>query len=109
MSTTKIKIDFRLATDVLERLGFDLQDLSMEYGDVVIENGEISHQLWYDAPDSSCVIMGYVYQDREIFYVSGGGNYRMPQLAALELLDRQAVEAAAFAIEFERMRMPEYV
>lgn len=104
-----MKIDHQLAQSILDRLGYTLQDLSLDYGDVAIENNEISHQLWYDSAYSTCNIMGYIYQDREIYYVSGGMNHRTPQQAALELLDRAAVENVALAIELERANAVEYV
>lgn len=104
-----MQYDFQLADSILDRLNLTLQDLSLDYGDVVIEIGEISHQLWYDSIDGSCAIMGYVYQDREIYYITGGMNYRSPQCAALELLDPTIVEDAAIAIHLERLKMPDYV
>jgi hypothetical protein len=104
-----MKIDHLLADSILDRLGYTLQDLSLDYGEVAIEHGEIAFQLWYDSLYSSCNIMGYVYQDREIYYVSGGMNHRTAQQAALELLNPTVVEDCAYAIELERSMAKEYV
>jgi hypothetical protein len=102
--------DHLLAQSILDRLGYNLQDLSLEYGDVVIPDGDISHQLWYDSIDNSCNIMGYVWIENDLYYVSGGvGNHTTPECAALELLDPKVVAAYAVAIEAERDLQKEYV
>lgn len=39
-------LDFQMAQSILDRLGMSLQDLSLEFGNVVIPDGDISHQLY---------------------------------------------------------------
>jgi hypothetical protein len=99
-----------MAQSILDRLGYNLQDLSLDYGDVVIEDGEISHQLWYSSISSSCNIMGYVYQEHGLYYTSNAmsGNHRTAECAALDLLDREVVEYCRVLIELERAASPDY-
>lgn len=69
---------------ILDHLNYTLQDLSLEYGDVAIENGEISHQLYYASRYSTCNLIGYVYHDNELYYTAiGCDNYNNPYRAAL--------------------------
>lgn len=108
-ATTKIDIDYLLAQSILDRLGFDLQDLSLEFGDVVIPSGDISHQLWYDSTDNACTIMGYVWCEHEIYYSKPSRNHRHPELAALDLLDERLVQTTAAKILLERQAFPDYI
>ena len=97
-ATTKIDIDFQLARSILDHLGFDLQDLSLEFGDVVIPSGDISHQLWYDSIHNACTIIGYVWIEHDIYYAKPDRNHRHPELAALDLLDERLVQTTAAKI-----------
>jgi hypothetical protein len=108
MLLTKIKIDHLLAQSVLDRLGYDLQDLSLEYGDVVIPSGDISHQLWYDSIDNACTILGYVWVENDVYYAKHDSNHHTPELAALDLLDEKLVQATANDILREREVLPDY-
>jgi hypothetical protein len=105
---TKIDIDFQLAQSILDRLGYTLEDLSLTYGDVVIPSGDVSHQLWYDSIHNACTIMGYVWCENDIYYTSLGNNYRLPELAALDLLDPAVVQTTAANILLEREAFPDY-
>lgn len=105
---TENQIDHKLAASILDRLGYSLQDLSLEYGDVVIPSGDVSHQLWYDSIENACTIMGYVWCENGIYYVSGNANYETPEEAALELLDRHLVEVTAAKIRLDRLLGPDY-
>lgn len=104
-------IDFKMAESILDRLGYTLQDLSLEYGDVCIDRDDISHQLWYDSIDNSCNIMGYIYCENGVYYASEShwNNHRQPECAALDLLDRTIVEDARYAIETERATAVDYM
>jgi hypothetical protein len=106
---TKNQIDCQLAESILDRLGYTLEDLSLTYGDVVIPSGDVSHQLWYDSTDNACTIMGYVWCENGIYYVSGNTNYGFPELAALELLDEHLVQTTAAKILLERQMRPDYI
>jgi hypothetical protein len=107
-TTTKIDIDFLLAQSILDRLGYSLQDLSLEYGNVVIPSGDISHQLWYDSIDNACTIMGYVWIENGIYYVRPDRNHKTPEQAALDLLDEGLVQTTAAKILLERQMLPDY-
>jgi hypothetical protein len=102
-------IDFKMAESILDRLGYSIEDLSLNYPDVVFENGEISHQLWYGSIASTCNIMGYICQCNGVYYVSGNRNYATYQQAALELLNPNVVEDCRFAIELERSMAVDYM
>ena len=102
-------IDHMMASSIIDRLGFTLQDLSLEYGDVVISGGDISHQLWYDSVDGECTIIGYVNVDNDIYYASGNNNYSTAQQAALELLDWETVDDCRYTIELERAIAVDYM
>ena len=107
-ATTKIDIDFQLARSILDHLGFDLQDLSLEFGDVVIPSGDISHQLWYDSIHNACTIIGYVWIEHDIYYAKPDRNHRHPELAALDLLDERLVQTTAAKILLDRSLFPDY-
>jgi hypothetical protein len=78
-------IDPRMAESILERLGYNLNELNAD-SDRAPTNGEISHQLHYPSLNSSFNVMGYIYCDNDIFYTNGDNNYRHAELAALELI-----------------------
>jgi hypothetical protein len=108
-SQTKIAIaDWQLADSILNRLGYSLQDLSIEFGDVVIPSGDISHQLWYDSIDNACTIMGYVWIENGIYYAKHGHNHKFPEIAALDLLDEGLVQTTAVRILLDRQLASEY-
>lgn len=102
-------IDFLMAESILDKLGYSLQDLSLEYGDVVIPSGDISHVLFYSSHHSTFNSMGSIWVENDIYYVSGNANYATPEQAALELLDRKMVEDCAMAIKLERSMQKEYL
>lgn len=109
-STLSTEIDFQLAQSILDRLGYNLQDLSLDYGDVVIPSGDVSHQLWYDSIDNSCNIVGYIWVENDIYYTAPGyRNHKTAEQAALDLLDRTAVENCRLAIELERAIAIDYM
>lgn len=87
------KIDSETASLIIAKLGFNLQDLEAEYGNVVCDE-DISHQLIYKSEHNSCVIAGYVWYENGIYYTSSGNaNFNTPQQAALELLkDSDVIE-----------------
>lgn len=104
-----VNIDDKMAQSILDHLGYTLQDLSLEYGDVVLPNEDISHQLFYSSPYNSTELMGYVWIDNGLYYTSCGVlNHESPELAALELLSRHLVIDTAYAIELERATAPDY-
>ena len=104
-----VVIDDKMAQSILDHLGYTLQDLSLEYGDVVIPNEDISHQLFYSSPYNSAELVGYVWIDNGVYYTSCGVlNHKSPELAALELLPRHLVIDTAYAIEFSRATAPDY-
>lgn len=101
-----MKIDHKMADSILDRLGFDLEEIDI-YGD---GNGSgITHHLFYPSRYSTANLMGYVSCENGIYYVDPANNHASPQQAALELLDRTVVENAALAIELERASAVEYV
>lgn len=77
-------IDSKIAAIILDELGFTLQDLSLEYGDVCIADGDISHQLYYESIYSSANVYRYIYKDGDIYYTDGFNNFSSPELAALD-------------------------
>jgi hypothetical protein len=107
-----IQIDFQMAQSILDRLGYTLRDLSLEYGDVVIPHDDITHELHYPSHHNSHNIAGYIYCDNGIYYTSGEhwNNHRQPECAALDLLDRAVVEDCRYTIDLERAAsdMPDY-
>ena len=101
--------DHKMAQSIIDRLGFDLQDLSLDFGDIVVGNNDISHQLWYDSNTNACTVVGYVWMENGCYYISGGGNHATPQQAALELLNPTSVKDCAHILELERSMEKEYV
>ena len=101
-------IDHLLAQSILDELGFSLQDLSLEYGDMAIPSGDISHQLWYDSIDNACTILGYVWIENGIYYARHDRNHHTAEQAALDLLDPTLVQATAIKIQLEKQLLPDY-
>lgn len=109
-STPTQPIDFQLAQSILDRLDFFLRDLSLEYGDVVIPQEDITHELYYSSNYNSHNIAGYIYCENGIYYTAAHAwrNHKHPALAALELLERAVVEDARHVIELERAMAVDY-
>lgn len=103
-----LTIDHQLAQSILNKLDYSLQDLSLDFGDVVIPDGDISHQLWYDSIDNACTIVGYVWIENDIYYSKPDRNHRHAELAALDLLDPELVKTTAAKIQLERQMLPDY-
>lgn len=101
-------VGHQLARSILDRLGYTLQDLGLDYGDVVIPSGDISHQLYYGSQHSSCNLMGYVWIENDIYYTDLGGNRSSAEEAALDLLDAKIVENCRLKIEMERLLAVDY-
>jgi hypothetical protein len=108
-STPVDTVDYLLAQSILDELGYSLQDLSLEYGDMVIPSGDISHQLWCDSVDNACTIMGYVWIENEIYYARHDRNHYTAEQAALDLLDPALVEKTAIKIQLEKQLLPDYM
>jgi hypothetical protein len=104
-------IDFQMAESILDRLGYTLRDLSLKYGDVIIEDGDITHELYYPSLGNTHTIAGYIYCESGIYYASGShwNNHKTPECAALDLLDRAIVNDAMYQIEIERASVPDYM
>lgn len=109
MTTTSIapKIDHQMAQSILDKLGYTLQDLSLEYGDVVIGDNDISHQLYYGSHYSNVNIVGYVRIDNGIYYTHHN-NHKTAEQAALELIPSNLVESARREIEAHMSSAIEY-
>jgi hypothetical protein len=103
-------IDFKMAESILDRLGYRLQDLSLEYGDVIIPQEDITHELYYPSIHNTHNIAGYIYCENGIYYASGShwNNHKTPECAALDLLDSAIVNDAKYAIELERAMSKDY-
>lgn len=56
-------VDHLMAKSILDRLGYGLRDLSLEYGDVVIPQNDVTHELYYPAVNNSHTIACYIYCD----------------------------------------------
>ena len=95
-------IDFQLAQSILDQLGYTLRDLEMEYGDVCFAEGDIAHELYYGSLYNTHNIAGFVRCENSCYYTDGNNNYKTPEQAALDLLDRAIVEDARYTIEIER-------
>jgi hypothetical protein len=109
-SVSTDQIDHLMAQSILDRLGMSLQDLSLDYGDVVIPDNDISHQLYFSSNYNASTLLGYVWCENDIYYTSNviGGNHRHPELAALDLLDRATVIDCLYAISLERAMAVDY-
>lgn len=101
------KDDHKMAASILDRLGYTLQDLSLEYGDVVIADGDISHQLYYGSDYSNANIIGYIWVEGGIYYTRIN-NYRTPEEAALELIPSILINRVKTEIEAERSVAVDY-
>lgn len=103
-------VDFQMAQSILDRLGYCLRDLELEYGDVCFAQGDITHELYYGSIYNTHNIIGYVRCENSCYYTDGNSNYKTPEQAALDLLDRAIVEDARLAIDLERASsdMPDY-
>lgn len=104
-------IDFKMAQSILDRLGYTLRDLSLEYGDVIIPQEDITHELHYPSINNSHTIAGYIYCENGIYYASGNtwNNHKSAECAALDLLDRSVVNETRFQIELDRSMAPDYM
>jgi hypothetical protein len=104
-------IDFQMAESILDRLKYTLRDLSLEFGDVIIEDGDITHELYYPSINNSHTIAGYIYCENGIYYASGShwNNHKTPEQAALDLLDRAIVNDCLYQIKLERAAAPDYM
>jgi hypothetical protein len=104
-------IDHLMAESILDRLGYRLRDLSLEFGDVIIPHNDMTHELYYPAINNSHTIAGSIYCENGIYYASGShwNNHKTPEQAALDLLDRAIVNDAMYEIETERAAAPDYM
>jgi hypothetical protein len=102
------KIDHQLAQAILDRLCYELEDLSQKYGDVVIPSGDISHELYYSSHYNNHNLLGFIWCENDIYYTSSGNNHRSPEIAALDLLDTELVQITAAKILLERQTFPDY-
>jgi hypothetical protein len=105
MSVSSRNIEcFQFAQSVLDRLGMTLQDLSLDYGDVVIPSGDISHQLYYGSSYNACNLIGYVWIENGLYHTSitDAGNFLHPETAALSLLPPALVLNASIELQKER-------
>lgn len=111
VSLSTESIDSQMAESILDRLGFSLQDLSLEFGDVVIPDSDISHQLFYSSSYNASTLFGYIWCEQGIYYTSNviGGNHRSPYVAALDLLDRATVIDCLYTISLERAMAVDYM
>ena len=108
ITETKVAIDWQLASDILDRLGYSLQDLSLDFGDVIISDGDISHVLYYSSHHSTFNSMGSIWVENGIYYAKPDRNHRTHEMAALDLLDPELVQATAAKILLERQLVPDY-
>lgn len=102
-------IDHQLAESILDRLGYSLQDLSIEYGDVVLDDGDISHQLYYSTVYSDVNLQGYIRVENGIYYSNHQNNYLTAQQAALDLIPSHLVRSTLQDIEMERSVAVDYM
>ena len=100
-----------MAESILDLLGYRLRDLSQEYGDVILDDGDIAYELYYPAVNNNHTIAGYIYNENGIYYASGShwNNHKTPECAALDLLDRAIVNDCLYQIETERAAAPDYM
>ena len=108
ISTTSI--DAKMAESVLHELGYMLQDLSLEYGDVVIPSGDITHQLYRSSIHSAYNLFGYVWCENGLYYISTDyySSYRTPEEAAVMLIDKKVVAECVRYIQDRRDAAPDY-
>lgn len=111
LQTAATPIDFQMANLIIDRLGYSLRDLSLEYGDVVIPQEDVTHELYYSSNHNSHTIAGYIYCEFGIYYASGAhwNNHKTAACAALDLLDRATVNDCRYQIELERASAPDYM
>lgn len=102
-------IDHQMAESILDRLGYSLQDLSIEYGDVVLDDGDISHQLYYSTVYSDVNLQGYIRVENGIYYSNHQNNYLTAQQAALDLIPAHLVRSTLQDIEMERSVAVDYM
>jgi hypothetical protein len=96
--------DHQLASSILDNLGYTLYDLSEEYGGMIINQGDVSHQLFFNN-----VLMGYVWLWGTKYHTSIDVTDRLtPELAALTLLPKSQIDRAVLEINFRRSAVPEY-
>lgn len=98
----KVKIDHQMAQSILDNLGYTLQDLSLEYGDVVIPEGDISHQLYYGSTYNSANLIGYVNVENGIYWANPENNHKTAEQAALDLIAVSEVEQEKTEIQSNR-------
>ena len=110
MTTTAIApaIDHQLAQSILDTLDYTLQDLSIQFGDVIIQDGDISHQLYYGSKFSNANIIGYVRIENGIYY-SRDNNHQTAEQAALDLLPDNMVQSAKKEILARREFAVDYI
>lgn len=97
--TEVISIDFRMASKILSRLGYTLDELNAD-SDYEPTNGAVSHQLHYPTIHNSATILGYIYCDNGIFYTNDN-NYRHAEEAAMELIPDRLIYDAYLVINSE--------
>lgn len=102
-------IDHLMAESILDRLGMSLQDLALEYGDVVTPDGDISHQLYYSTVYSDVNLLGYIRVENGIYYSKHQNNYLTAQQAALDLIPAHLVRSTLQDIETERSVAVDYM
>ena len=99
-----ITTDHQLANSILDTLGYTLQDISLAYGDVVIPQGDISHQLY-----KGNSLLGHVWAWGGCYHVSPDCIDRTtPELAALDLITHAEIRYATKKIEANRALVPDY-
>ena len=97
--------DHRLASSILDHLGYTLRDLSLEYGDIVITHGDISHDLFWGNS-----LLGHVWTWGGDYHTSLNYSSRITaELAALDLLPSYEIEAAVKQLEINRALVPDYI
>lgn len=104
------KIDSALAARILAHCDYKLADISLTYGGITLEDGDISHQLYYESIDNAGSVIGYVRIENGIYFTHLN-NYRTPQEAAIELLPRGEVERAIAKLNgvVEESDLPDYM
>jgi len=96
--------DHQLANSILDILGYTLEDLSLNYGDVVIPQGDISHQLYRNNS-----LLGHIWIWAGSYHISPNCIDRThPALAAMDLLSQAEIAFAKLQIEANRALVPDY-